>query len=353
MQEVNKSGLTVSCAIQESRAEGVVYLITLKNRDISVSVTNYGCIITAINTPSKDGVLKNIVAGYSSLDEYRQNEHYFGCLLGRYANRIAGAQFKLDNEVYQLSKNDGSNHLHGGFAGFNKKLFNVASLIQEEQEAGVIFEYQSQDGEEGYPGKLDVKVKYVLNENNQLVMSYEAITDKPTPVNLANHSYFNLSGFETPDILSHKLQINAVSYTETEQDIPTGKSLNIAGTRYDFSASREIRNPGTDEAQGYNQNFIITGFIPGEIKKAATLSDPGSGRYVNVYTDQPGLQVYNATIWDGTILGSQGKYYQQYGAVALEAQNFPDAPNHPGFPNPILYSADIYRATTIYEFGNE
>ncbi|MEN0052679.1 MAG: aldose epimerase family protein [Mucilaginibacter sp.] len=352
MQEVNQGNLSVSCAIQEHWAEGVVYLITLKNGNMSVSITNYGCIITAIYTPSRDGDLKNIVAGYPSLDGYRQNEHYFGCLLGRYANRIAGAQFKLGTEVYQLSQNDGSNHLHGGFAGFNKKLFGLSSLIQEEQEAGVIFEYQSFDGEEGYPGNLSIKIKYVLNKNNQLVMSYEAVTDKPTPVNLANHSYFNLTGFETPDILSHTLQINAQSYTETDQDIPTGKSLKLAGTRYDFSAPRKIRNPETT-SQDYNQNFIIDGFIPGKIKKAATMSDPGSGRYVTVYTDQPGLQVYNATIWDGTILGSQGKYYQQYGAIALEAQNFPDAPNHPGFPNPILYPADTYRATTIYEFGNE
>jgi len=353
MSEIKKDDLTVSCAIQEYQSDGIVYLVTLKNNNISVSVSNYGCIITAINTPSRNGVLKNIVAGYSSLKEYQQNEHYFGCLLGRYANRIAGAKFKLGKEVYQLSQNDGSNHLHGGFVGFNKKIFGITSLIQEEEEVGVIFECLSENGEEGYPGNLSVKVKYSLNENNQLMMNYEAVADRPTPVNLANHSYFNLTGFEIPDILSHTLQINAQNYTEMEDDIPTGKSLPVVGTRYDFLTPGEIRNPGTDAVQGYNQNFIIDDYVQGEIRAAAKLRDQESGRYVSVYTDQPGLQLYTANIWDGTILGSQGKYYSQFGAVALEAQNFPDGPNHPNFPKAILYPGDTYRATTIYEFGNE
>jgi aldose 1-epimerase len=353
MSETKKGELTVSCTIQEYQPEGIIYLVTLKNNDISVSVTNYGCIITAIATPSRDGTIKNIVAGYPSLNGYRHNNHYFGCLLGRYANRIAGAKFKLGNEVHQLSPNDGNNHLHGGFSGFNKKIFGLAGLIQEEEEAGVIFEYLSADREEGYPGNLNVRVKYSLNENNKLAISCEAITDRPTPVNLANHSYFNLSGFETPDILSHLLQINAQRYTETERDIPTGKSLALAGTHFDFSVAREIGDTEAGAVQGYNQNFIINGYIPGKVTKAARLWDKESGRYVSVYTDQPGLQVYTGNIWDGTILGSQGKYYLQYGAVALETQNFPDAPNHPGFPNAILYPGDTYRATTIYEFGNE
>jgi aldose 1-epimerase len=353
MSEIKKTELSVSCSIQDHQADGIVYLVTLKNRDISVSATNYGCIITAVCTPGRNGSMQNIVAGYADLKGYRQNEHYFGCLLGRYANRIGGARFKVGEQQYDLSQNDGPNHLHGGLEGFNKKLFQISGLIQTNDEAGVEFEYLSPHKEEGYPGNLAVKVKYILNEDSQLRMSYEARTDRPTPVNMANHSYFNLTGFESPDILAHELQINARSYTEILGDIPTGRILPVSGTPYDFSVPRPVKNDSRDVTEGYNQNFVLDGHAPGKIVLAARLSEKSSGRFVSVYTDQPGLQLYTANLWDGAIRGSQGKYYQQYGAIALETQNFPDSPNHSAFPCSILYPGDIYRTTTIYEFGND
>ena len=348
MLEIKKNLLSVSCNIYDHQPEGIIYSITLKNRDISVSITNLGCIITAISTPCRNGDQHNIVAGYSDIKDYRENEHYFGCLLGRYANRIANARFKFDGHTYYLSQNDGVDHLHGGFNGFNKKIFNVVTLIQEDDKVGVEFEYLSKDGEEGYPGNLTVKVQYVLNDANQLVMSYEAETDQPTPVNLANHSYFNLTGFETDDILAHQLQINAGSCTETRGDIPTGNIIGVTGTQDDFTIPREI-----GYGNGYNQNYVLENYEAGKVVFAAKLSDNQSGRSVSVYTNQPGLQLYTANTWDGSILGAQGKYYKRCGAVALEAQNFPDSPNHPDFPNSILHPGDTYRATTIYEFGNE
>jgi aldose 1-epimerase len=353
MSEIKKAKLSVSCSIQNHQADGIIYLVTLKNRDISVSVTNCGCTITAICTPDKGGHLQNIVAGYADLNDYRKNEHYFGCLVGRYANRIGGAKFILGERQYNLSQNDGPNHLHGGFEGFNKKLFQVTGLIQADGEAGVEFEYLSPDEEEGSPGNLAVKVKYTLSEDNQLRMSYEAKTDRPTPVNLTNHSYFNLTGFEAPDILAHELQINARSYTETIDNIPTGNILPVSGTPHDFSVSRPIKNDLWDVSGGYNQNFVLGGHAPDKIVLAARLSEKSSGRFVSVYTDQPGLQLYTANVWDGAIRGPQGKYYQQYGALALETQNFPDSPNHPAFPSSVLYPGDNYHTTTIYEFGND
>ncbi|HTD97837.1 MAG TPA: aldose epimerase family protein [Mucilaginibacter sp.] len=355
MLETKKGQLTVSCNIYDHRPDGVIYLITLKNRDLSVSVTNFGCIITAICTPDKNGSHKNIVAGYAELTDYRQNTHYFGCLLGRYANRISGAKFQMGQRTYKLSQNDGCDHLHGGFEGFNQKTFNVAALIQEDHEVGVEFEYLSKDGEEGYPGNLQVKVRYTLNDQNQLVMKYEATTDQPTPVNMANHSYFNLTGFETSDILEHNLQINSGYYTENEGDIPNGNILPLDGTTFDFKFPRSIglhRDQFSSE-HGYNQNYILPEHAAGEVILAAKLDEQLSGRTLAVYTDQPGIQLYTANEWDGEICGAQGKYYQQYGAVALETQNFPDSPNHPNFPNAILNPGETYHTTTIYEFGVE
>jgi aldose 1-epimerase len=355
MLETKKGQLTVSCNIHDHRPDGVIYLITLKNRDISVSVTNFGCIITAIFTPDKNGSHKNIVAGYAELADYRQNPHYFGCLLGRYANRISGAKFQMGQRTYKLSQNDGCDHLHGGFEGFNQKTFNVAAVIQEDHEVGVEFDYLSKDGEEGYPGNLQVKVKYTLNDQNQLVMKYEATTDKSTPVNLANHSYFNLTGFETPDVLEHNLQINSGCYTENERDIPNGNILPLAGTSLDFNTPKKIgfHDERFSLEDGYNQNYVLQEYAPGELIMAAKLAEPGCGRTLSVYTDQPGLQLYTANSWNGEICGPQGKPYGRFGAVAIETQNFPDSPNHPNFPNANLNPGLIYRTTTIYEFGVE
>jgi aldose 1-epimerase len=274
-------------------------------------------------------------------------------LLGRNAGRISGAKFELDGEVVFLSRNDGMNHLHGGIEGFNKKVWKIKSFIKEESEVGVILEYLSEDGDEGYPGNLWVTVKYTLDRNNRLKIVYDAVTDKSTPVNLSNHSYFNLSGFTT-DVLDHSLRLNAAAYTENNNDnLPTGKILPVARTPMDFLCTKAI---GTDIAgvaasDGYNHNFVLNDHFPGKIRMAAELSDPHSGRILKVFTDRPGIQVYTANDWQGNIKGSQGYAYGKHSAIALETQAFPDSPNHTGFPDPILRPGQRFISETVYEFS--
>jgi len=331
-----------------------VYIITISNDDTVVELTNLGAAITAIFTTDRNGEGHNIVAGYGNISLYEDNPHYFGCILGRYAGRIAGSKFELDGNVFSLSKNDGINHLHGGFEGLNKKVWKIKSFIQEDTEAGVIMEYLSPDGDEGYPGNLWVTVKYILDRDNKLKIIYDAETDKNTPVNLSNHSYFNLGGFASGDVLKHKLQINAAAYTENdENDLPTGRILPVKGTPTDFLSAKEI---GTDIASvtasgGYNHNFVLNDCSPGKVRLAATLSEAISGRVLKVYTDRPGLQVYTANGWQGDIIGPQGLAYHKHGAVALETQSFPDSPNHPGFSDTILRPGQHMVSETIYEFS--
>ena len=330
-----------------------LYLISLASGELVVNLTNLGGAIIAIWTPDKDGKKQNIVAGYTNIIDYTDNPHYFGCLLGRNAGRISDSKFELDGDVVFLSRNDGRNHLHGGIEGFNKKVWKIKSFIQEESEAGVILEYLSEDGDEGYPGNLWVTVKYSVNSQNQLKIEYDAVTDKSTPVNLSNHTYFNLSGFETPDILGHKLWVNAGRFTEVDdKNIPTGKSVEVKGTPLDFSISTEIgaRIEEAGGGEGYNHNFVLNDQVDGTTRLSAILSDPSSGRSVKVYTDRPGMQVYTANDWSGNIIGAQGFAYQRHGAIALETQAFPDSPNRPEFPDTILRPGQRYLAETIYEF---
>ena len=309
-----------------------LYLITLENEQMTVHVTNLGGTITSILTPDRHGVMKNVVAGFTDLQQYEENTAYFGCVVGRYANRIAGGRF---SDV-QLSLNDGVNHLHGGFDGFHKKVWDVVSVYKER----VILEYLSKDGEEGYPGNLRVRVEYSL-DRGKLIIQYSAVTDAATPVNLTNHSYFNLSGFEQPLILDHILQINASRYTSKNgYNVPDGAMPEVAGTALDFLAPKRI-GEDIDKLsvdQGYDHNFVLEGGY------AATLYDPSSGRQLQVFTDQPGMQVYTANLWDGSL-------YEKHGAVALETQAFPDSPNHPAFPDTILHPGSVYDSRTVYEFS--
>ena len=286
-----------------------VYLITISNDDTIVELTNLGAAITAIFTADRNGERHNIVAGYENINLYEDNPHYFGCILGRYAGRIAGSKFELDGDVFFLSKNDGINHLHGGFEGLNKKVWKIKSFIQKDTEAGVIMEYLSPDGDEGYPGNLWITVKYMLGRDNKLKIIYDAVTDKNTPVNLSNHSYFNLGGFASCDILKHSLQVNAGAYTENdEHNLPTGRILPVEGSPMDFLCAREIGTgmAGIMVSGGYNHNFVLNDYLPGRVRLAATLSDAISGRVLKVYTDRPGLQVYTANDWLGDIIGSSG-----------------------------------------------
>lgn len=313
-----------------------LYLITLENEQISVNITSLGATITSILTPDRNGVKKNVVAGFSDLQQYGNNEAYFGCVVGRYANRIGGGRFLSGGETVQLSLNDGINHLHGGFDGFHKKVWTIISVDDQE----VILEYLSKDGEEGYPGNLRVRVMYVL-DGGQLRIQYTAVTDKSTPVNLTNHSYFNLSGFEDPLITDHLLQINAYYYTgKNGHNLPDGHLREVAGTPLDFRFPKRI---GADidqlaADQGFDHNYVL------KEGPAATLYDPLTGRQLQVFTDQPGMQLYTANLWDGSL-------YAKHGAVALETQAFPDSPNHPAFPCTMLQPGSIYERYTIYAFS--
>jgi aldose 1-epimerase len=325
-----------------------LYWITLKNGTTTVRITNIGCSITSIHTPDRNGVQRNIVAGFDSPMDYIRNPWYFGCIVGRCVNRIGGARFYLDGQAIHLSMNDDCNHLHGGFVGFHKKIWDIRGSIHNAQEVGVIFEYTSPDGEEGYPGNLHILVKYTLNAQNKLSLSYTATTDKRTPVNLANHSYFNMTGFEDALITNHQLMVHAKGYTEkSAHNLPTGNILPVSGTPLDLLTSVRIgdRIQGLAMDKGFDHNYVLDSVSP-----AAELYDPLSGRVLRVTTDQPGLQVYTANWWDGAIRGAHPEPYRQHGAIALETQAFPDSPNRPEFPNIILSPGETYHANTVFEF---
>jgi aldose 1-epimerase len=355
MLNVRESSLSLHKKLYGVLQGKEVYQFTLQNEDVAIYISNLGCCITAIYTPCRYGLKKNIVAGFTEIRDYESNRDYFGCILGRYANRIAGGKFILNGKEIILSVNDGVNHLHGGIDGFNKKIWNIGEANQNDKEAFVEFQYLSSDGEEGYPGNLNVKVKYLLNKKNQLCIEYYAETDKATPINFSNHSYFNLTGFENPQVTGHTLQINATGYTEkNELNVPTGNIVAVSNTPLDFLSPQKIGNYINSflPDEGFDHNFVLKYHDVNEVVFAAQLKDAATGRTLKVYTDQPGIQVYTANFWDGSILGQQG-YYQKYGAVALETQAFPDSPNHSLFPNTILNPGMHYFSTTLYEFGIE
>jgi len=333
-----------------------VYKVLLQNGEFKVLITNLGCSIISVEAPDKSGHTKNVVAGFTNIKDYLFNRDYLGCIVGRYANRIAEGKFTLDGKQIQLPVNNDGNHLHGGIEGFNKKIWDITRVAESEDYVTVTFSYLSKDGEEGYPGNLQVTASYSLNKNNQLIIEYAARTSRATPLNLTNHSYFNLTGFDDPLIHDHLLQVNASYYTQkNERNVPTGSVLPLADTPLDF---RSLKKIGTDIDKfprdfGYDHNFVIENAALAKTVFAAKLYEPSSGRVLKVYTSQPGIQVYTANYWDSTIKGLQGKPYQKHGAVALETQAFPDSPNHASFPNSILYPGEQHVSKTIYEFGTE
>ena len=336
----------------------------LSNGKVRVGILNLGATITAIETPDRSGRVKNIVAGFADQELYWQNEYYLGCVVGRCANRISQGRFRLDGKEIHLSVNNDGNHLHGGFEGLHRKLWKLHSRISSAAEVGVVLEYMSPDGEEGYPGNIKIQVSYLLDKTGRFTIRYMAVTDKSTPVNLTNHSYFNLSGFETPTIGDHRLRVFADSYTEkNELNLPTGRIVSLAGTPMDFSTSKRIGDRIHDLLldRGYDHNYVLNGAdqvtsatgAGSGIVPAAELYDPVSGRSLRVLTDRPGLQVYTANWWDGEIIGQQDVPYVQHGAVALETQAFPDSPNQPSFPDIILRPGEVYNTTSIFEFNTK
>ncbi len=327
-----------------------VFLYTLTNsRGMTVKITNYGGIVTSILFPDKKDRIGDIVLGYDTLDQYIKNTPYFGAIVGRYANRIAKGQFKLNGKTYKLAVNNGNNALHGGIKGLDKVVWEPGE-IRDSAEAKLELTYLSKDGDEGYPGNLKVKVVYTLDDHNVLTVDIEAETDKPTPVNLCNHTYFNLSEADT-SILGHYLTLYADTYTEVNSElIPTGKLPAVRGTAMDFNNSQVIGDRIDKVKGGYDHNYVLTK-KPGELKMAAQLYDPRSGRQVEILTTQPGIQFYTGNFLDGTIRGKGGKIYSKHYGLCLETQHFPDSPNQPAFPNTILKPGEKYAEKTIFKFS--
>lgn len=332
-----------------------VYLFTLTNANgVKMKVTNYGGIITALEVPDANGKMADVVLGYDNLDGYLKATPYFGAIVGRYGNRIAGGRFILDGQEYTLAQNDNGNTLHGGIKGFDKVVWDAAEL-RDSASVGLRLHYLSPNGEEGFPGNLDVNVEYRLTNSNELVIHYHATTDKTTPVNLTHHSYFNLNGAGNGTILDHHMQIHASAYTVVNESlIPTGELRDVTGTPMDFNDPVAIGERVAEvggEPKGYDHNYVLK--QPSLAYIAARVTDPVSCRVMEVYTDQPGMQFYSGNFLDGTITGKQGKKYEQYYGFCLETQHFPDSPNQPAFPSTILRPGEVYESTTVYRFGAE
>lgn len=333
-----------------------VLLYSLINKTgVRINIINYGAIVTNIFTADKNGLIDDVVLGYDSLDEYINDNSFIGGVVGRYGNRISKGKFNIGSSEYKLSINDRSNHLHGGIKGFNKIVWESGTAENENQKS-VILKYKSPDGEEGYPGNLDVTVIYSLNDNNEFIINYSAETDKPTIVNLTHHSYFNLSGNSDYNILDHELQINADNFLPVNKEqIPTGIAK-TEGTPMDFRIPKSIGlniNENYEQLKignGYDHNWILNEYGR-SLKYAASLYYPVNGRFVEVYTDQPGLQFYSGNSLDGKVKGKKGKMLKFRSGLCLETQLFPDTPNNPSFPSALLNPGEIYRHKTIYKFS--
>jgi len=328
---------------------------TLKNQSgMEVRVATYGARVTSIKVPDREGNFADVVLGYDAVESYQTAEKkpYFGVTVGRYGNRIAHGRFTIEGAAYQLECNNGPNHLHGGVVGFDKVEWKAEPIKN-----GVRFSYLSKDGEEGYPGNLDVTVTYTLSDENGLRIDYYATTDQPTPINLTNHSYFNLAGEGAPSVLDQILMINADAFVPIDPaSIPLGPLAPVEDTPFDFREAKPIgrdidrKDEQLANGQGYDHNFVLNKDNQ-ELSLAATLFDPASGRFMEVLTEEPGIQCYSGNFLNGTLVGKSGRAYARRSAICLETQHFPDSPNHPDFPNTILRSGEEYETQTIYRFS--
>lgn len=314
---------------------------------LEVRLINYGATITDIFAPDRNGVPGNVVLGFDSLGGYLHPDNpYFGATIGRYANRIAQAQFVLDGKTYKLDANNNGNMLHGGFRGFDKVVWQAEVL----SDSSIKFSYLSPDGEGGFPGNLNAEVVFSLSSNNELSISFTATTDAPTPVNFTTHSYFNLSAGTDPTILSHELKLFASHYTPVDsQLIPTGKIVEVAGTPFDFTRPKPIGKDLPAVSGGFDHNFVLNRPTSAPAL-AAELVHPGSGRGLRILTTQPGIQFYSGNFLDGSLTGRAGTRYPRHAGLCLEPQHFPDSPNQPQFPSTILRPGQTYRHTIIYQF---
>jgi aldose 1-epimerase len=325
-----------------------VQLFTLKNKaGAEVKITSYGGTITSWIAPDKNGGKSNIVLGFDDLNGYLAKPPYFGATIGRYGNRIGDAKFKLDTATYTLAANNGKNHLHGGNKGFDKVVWDASPAT--DGTPSLTLSYLSKDGEEGYPGNLKSTVKFTLSDDNELQIEYNAETDKATPVNLTNHSYFNLSGDVSKGILGHSLWIDADKYTPVDTTlIPTGQLASVKGTPFDFTTPHTIGERIAQVKGGYDHNFVLNRKGT-DMALVAWVQDSTTGRKLEVYTTEPGLQFYSGNFLDGTIRNRDGKAIPQHGALCLETQHFPDSPNKPSFPSTILKPGEKYHTVTKYK----
>jgi len=329
---------------------------TLRNAgEMSVAFINYGGIITSIRVPDRDGTLDNVVLGLPTMEAYVARNPHFGAITGRYANRIANARFMLDGREYTLAANNGPNALHGGKKAFDKQVWHVKQLPGGDR-VGIELAHLSPDGDEGYPGNLDVKVTYTLNDENEFRIDYRATTDKATVVNLTSHSYFNLAGDGSGTVLDHTLTINADRYTPVDAtSIPTGIA-SVGGTPFDFRQPTRIGDRIRDGdrqlvyGRGYDHNWVLNRPNDGSLALAAHLEDAKTGRIMEIETTEPGMQCYTGNFLDGTLVGSAGKMYRQGDGLCLETQHFPDSPNHPDFPSTVLRSGEVYQTSTVHRF---
>lgn len=350
--------LTISAASFGQLPDGsTAQLFTLENRGgIKVCISDFGGIITQILAPDRHGGLADIVLGYDTLADYVADRAFFGATIGRFGNRIANGRFAIDGETHQLAQNDGAHHLHGGPQGFHKTKWDAYTMNLPGAVA-LVLRHVSPDGDQGYPGQLSATITYQINADNELRVRYHAITDKPTPVNLTQHTYFNLAGQGT--ILNQELTIHADHYTPIDQTlIPLGMHMPVSGTPFDFRASRTIGERIADvheqlnHGSGYDHNFVLNSALHAGYRPAARLFDRASGRVLELVTQEPGLQFYSGNFLDDTLSG-KGRRYPYRGGLCLEPQHFPDSPNHPTFPDTILRPGKEYRSESIYRFSTD
>ena len=352
-----QAGITKT-AFGKTDAGENVDLYTLRNsHGVEATITNYGGIVVSLKVPDRSGKFDDVVLGFSSLDSYLKPGPYFGALIGRYGNRIAKGRFMLNGVEYKLAVNNGENHLHGGIKGFDKVVWTGKDMKTAAGPA-LVLTYLSRDGEEGYPGNLNVRVVYTLTNNNELKIDYSATADKDTVTNLTHHSYFNLAGEGNGDILNTRVTINGARFVPTDAgSIPLGELRKVAGTPFDFLTAHAIgERINQDDEQikfgsGYDHTWVING-RQGVMRLAATAYEPTSGRVMQVWTTEPGVQFYTGNFLDGTLTGKSGKLYPRRSGFCFETQHYPDSPNQPSFPTTTLKKGATYKSTTIYRFSS-
>ncbi len=349
-QNQNQKNMKIGSSVFGTFNGEKVFLYSLENESgMRVNITNYGGIVTSIIVPDREGNYEDVVLGFDSLSGYLNDHPYFGCIVGRYGNRIAYGEFTLDEELYKLASNNGENHLHGGISGFDKKLWKSESF-QVENGVGVIMNYTSHDMEEGYPGNLETTVTYLLTNENELKVSYKATTDKACPVNLTQHSYFNLTAGKE-NVLAHEIKIHASKYVQVNDGlIPTGELPDVSGTDMDFQDFHTIGERILQVPGGYDHSYVLDKEEE-EYILCAEVFEPKSGRLMEVFTSEPAVQFYTGNFLDGSLTGKSKLVYNQHYGFCLEAQHFPDSPNQPLFPNTILRPGEEYSQLTVYKFS--